>query len=206
MITLIIVDDHKIFREGLKSLIETQSDELKILGEASNGSSAIALINKTKPDVAILDFAMPDMDGLDVLKIIKQKHTNLKTIMLTAHYDPVIFNGSMDLGADGFLLKKDSFDDILGAVKAVIANKKFISRTVIKNSTNNMIIEKLTNREVEIFKLLAKGLTINDISKRFQISIKTVDTHKYNIMNKLDIHTSVDIVRIGYKLGLHNEI
>ncbi|MBF0540939.1 MAG: response regulator transcription factor [Nitrospirae bacterium] len=205
MITIIISDDHKIFREGLKSLIQEYSDEFKILGEASSGSSTIKLIDETKADIAILDFSMPDMDGLDVLKKIKQNHNNIKTIMLTAHYDPIIFNCAVDLGVDGFLLKEDSFQDILTAIKTVIVNKKFISKTIDINSTYYALFEKLTDREMEIFKLLAKGLSINDISKRFQISVKTVDTHKVRIMGKLDIHTSVDIVRLGYRLGLHNE-
>lgn len=206
MITLVISDDHKIFREGLRALIQSYSDELKILGEAGSGRAAITLIEETCPDIVILDFSMPDLDGLDVLKIIKEKQPNIKIIMLTAHYDPVIFSSAMDLGINGFVLKDDTFEDILSAIKTVSVDEKFISKTIKSNTTYYTLTERLTNRELEIFKLLAIGLSIKDISKRLQISAKTVDTHKVRIMGKLDIHKSVDIVKLGYKLGLHNKI
>lgn len=204
MIRTILADDHGIFRQGLAMLMKNLP-EILLVGQAADGLVAERLIMETTPDLAVLDISMPGQDGLKVVKSIKKQGINTRCILLTMHNDPKMAARALSCGADGFLLKESAFDDLKQAVNEVMCGAIYISpKMVCDIILDNASVGKktLTPREQEILVCIASGLTNPQIASQLYISVKTVDTHRYRIMKKLDLHTIADLVRYAIRTGL----
>lgn len=205
MINIVIADDHEIFRQGLCGLISSAEDiNLSIVGEASTGNEAIRLIKEKKPDVAILDVSMPEKDGFEVAREIYRVGMDTKIIILTMHKERSALKKAMDIGIQGFIIKDDTFDDLIYGIKAILSGKQFISPSVshLIYTVGQDLEESLTKREIEILRLVSNGMTNKKIADNLNISVKTVDTHRTRIMFKLDVHSTAELVKYSIKNGL----
>lgn len=196
-IKIIIADDHPIFRKGLRKIIEADN-EIEILGEAENGESALKKILDLKPDIALLDIDMPKLTGIQVLKELKKRKVNIKTIFLTVYSDESIFDEAMNLGILGYVLKDSAISDIINCIKSVADEKYYITPSLsdflinLKNKLKRMeenkpALNRLTKTEMNVLSLLAEGKTSRQIGEKMFISHKTVDNHKANISDKLEL-------------------
>jgi DNA-binding NarL/FixJ family response regulator len=208
MIRVIIADDHVIFRQGLLKLLQSSQD-IEVAGEAGTGPETMNLVTSEKPDLAILDISMPGFDGFEILQRIQSQDINTKVIFLTMYKDTLMARKALQAGASGYILKDNAFADLLYAISTVSAGGTFISPSVSKSFVYSSDAEEraqqfLTLRESEVLKLIASGLTNKQIADKLFISIKTVETHRKNIMQKLDVHTIADLVKYTIKTGLLN--
>jgi len=206
MIRVIVADDHVIFRQGLLNLLQS-SKNIAVAGEAGAGPETINLVTREKPDIAILDISMPGFDGFEILERIQSMGTGTKVIFLTMHKDPLTAKRALQSGASGYVLKDNAFEDLLYAINTVSVGGTFISPSVLESVIKAPLYEDkesrvLTLREREVLKLIATGLKNRQIAHELFISIKTVETHRTNIMQKLDIHTTALLVQYAIKIGL----
>lgn len=206
MIKVIIADDHVIFRQGLLKLLQSATD-IAVIGEAGEGHESLGLIKKEIPDVAVLDISMPGLNGIEIVQEIEILGLATNVIFLTMHNDPLTAKKAMQTNALGYVLKDDAFEDLLYAIRAVAFGRTFISPSISQKilksgkpkETENRI---LTEREQEVLRLIALGLTNKKIAEKLFISVKTVDTHRTRILQKLGAHTAADLVRYAIKIGL----
>jgi DNA-binding NarL/FixJ family response regulator len=206
VIKVVIADNHVIFRQGLVQLLQSEED-ISIAGEAGDGYETLNLVTDKKPDILILDITMPGLDGFEVYEKIKSQGIETKVIFLTMHKDPLIAKRAVQSNAAGYVLKDNAFEDLLYAIRAVYSGGTFISPSIsdkiLKESPlKEQAYQTLTVREREILRLIASGLTNKQVAKKLFISVKTVETHRTNIMQKLDIHITADLVRYAIKIGL----
>lgn len=206
MIRVLIADDHVIFRQGLLKLLQAAGD-ISVVGETGDGAEALNRIIKERPDIAILDISMPVLDGFEILQKIREAGIETKIIFLTMHKDSITAKRAIQLEISGYVLKDNAFEDLLYAIRAVFSGGTFVSPSISQKifappSCEGRESQMLTVREREILKLIASGLTNKQIADRLFISVKTVETHRTNIMQKLDIHTIADLVRYAIKIGL----
>ncbi len=208
MITVIVVDDHKIFRQGLIELLQTTQDiDINIIAEVGDGHEAFEIIKDKKPDLAIVDVSMPGLNGLELTKSIIKEGFITKIMVLTMHKDAALADNIISLGASGYILKDNDFEDLIYAIKKIIKGEKFISSSIsddilsLKNRTNP-IKKIITDREKEVLCLIAKGFTNKKVAKELFISVKTVETHRTNIMNKLGVNKVAGLVRYAIEMGL----
>lgn len=206
-ITVIIADDHPVFRRGLQMIISSDN-QLNVVGEAADGRQAVELISNAKPDVAVLDVTMPELNGFDVVRQVQELDLATRIIFLTMHRDEAMFNAAMDLGAMGYLLKESAVDDIVGGIKIVAEGEYFISpvlddfivnrRQRLTNSTGERSgIADLTKTEQQILKFIAEDKTSREIGDLLFISVRTVERHRQNIANKLKIHGSNSLLKFA---------
>jgi DNA-binding NarL/FixJ family response regulator len=206
-INIIIADDHPIFRRGLNMIIASDPS-LKVLAEASNGNEALALIQQLKPQVAVLDIDMPKKNGFDVLKEVQALSLTTSIIFLTMHKDEALFNGALDLGVKGYLLKDSAVSEIIDSVKAVALGENFISPTLstflinrsLKNnkvSENKTLLDKLTLSEQRILLLIAEDKTTKEIADVLYISTRTVENHRSHICQKLNLQGTNALLRFA---------
>lgn len=204
LIRILLADDHTIVREGIRSLLEEESD-MTVVGEASDGHSAIRMAFQLKPDVILMDIAMPLLNGLEATRKIKDDLPDIKILILTMHENEEYIRRVLASGAMGYILKDAAARDLLGAIRTVYTGEMILSpavtRLVIedylrwgdlqpeKNSTG------LSPREREILQLIAEGYTNKQIADILSISIKTVQTHRLNLMRKLDLHDRADLIK-----------
>jgi len=211
MYKIILADDHAILRAGLKGLIDKDPD-LKIVEQASNGAELLAKLKSQKCDLAIVDISMPEMDGLTAIKVIKQKYPKVKILVLTMQKDNEHFKHALISGADGYLLKDDAYEQLILAIKLLLKGKRYTSPSISEVVTDRFIrsldevegpsIEILTKRERKILELVASGLPNKNIASRLRISIRTVETHRANLSNKLGIKNTAGLVRYALSKGL----
>jgi len=198
MYSMIIADDHALFREGLKTLLLTDK-RFQVTGEAEDGEQALELILKNKPEVAVLDVALPKMSGITVVQNVSARKLSTRCIMLTMHEEPEIALSALSAGAQGYILKGHTFDELKIAVEQVLSGKKFISPKiagmVFDAATRQKDQRRLTKREREILELVSQGISNVKIAELLHISEKTVSTHKTRVMAKLDIHSTPELVR-----------
>lgn len=206
MIRVIVADDHVIFRQGLLNLLQS-SDNIAVAGESGTGPETISLVMQGKPDIAILDICMPGLDGFEILERIQSMGTDTKVIFLTMHKDALMARKALQSGASGYVLKDNAFEDLLYAINTVSTGGKFISPSVLESVIKVPLSEDksspvLTLREREVLKLIATGLRNKQIAQELFISIKTVETHRTNIMQKLDVHSTASLVQYAISTGL----
>jgi len=206
MIRVIVADDHVIFRQGLLKLLQS-AEGITVAGEAGDGKEALAMIVKESPDIAVLDISMPGLSGIEISKELKARGCATKVVYLTMHNDVLTAKQALISGVSGYILKDDAFEDLLYAIKAVASGRKFISPSIsdkILHSSPLKVVEKniLTEREREILKLIASGLTNKKIADKLSISVKTVETHRARILQKLDFHTTAELVKYAIKTEL----
>lgn len=209
MIRVVIADDHVIFRQGLLKLLQSARD-ISVIGEAGNGNEILNLIIRERPDLAILDISMTGLGGLEIAEEIRNKKVDTKVIFLTMHNDPLTAKKAILSGASGYIIKDNAFEDLLYAIRAVASGGKFISPSISEKVLNSCMAKEvgnhiLTVRESEILRLIASGLSNKQIADKLCISVKTVETHRARIMQKLDLHTTADLVRYAIRTGLLKE-
>ena len=212
---ILLADDHTIVRQGLRSLLENKV-QAKIIAEASDGREAVSLAEKFKPDLVIMDIAMPGLNGLDALAQIKQLEKEIKVIILSMHIEDDYVIRALRSGAAGFVYKGSAFEDLSLALKAVIKGEIFLSPAVsqvlvngfvkngLENNNANKPINELSSREREIMQLYAEGKSRSEIANLLSISVKTVDRHKENIKTKMHLKSDSDIARMAKDCGLTN--
>jgi DNA-binding NarL/FixJ family response regulator len=210
-VRILIADDHKILREGLRSLLEKQST-FAVVAEAEDGLTAFEGVKKHKPDIAILDIGMPGLNGIEVTRKIRSETTETRVIALSMHADRRFVMGVLEAGANGYLLKDSAFAELVTAVMAVAKGKMYLSpsiaETVIKSSLEKLDRGKqassvlLSGREREVLQMIAEGKSTKEISFKLFVSTKTVETHRKQIMDKLNIHTVAGLTKYAIREGL----
>lgn len=207
-INIFIVDDHKIIREGL-SAIFLMTDNINVLEEASNYDELQVKLNKKIPDVIIMDIELPGKSGIEITEIITEKYPSIKVLVLSSYIDFDTIQDAIKKGAKGFLPKDSSSDELINAIYALYNNDEYfgeqISKVIMKNYLKDInkpttrSVDEISEREKEIVILFAEGLSYKQIADRLFISPKTVDTHKRNIQEKLNLKTTVDLVKYAIK-------
>ena len=201
---IFLVDDHPLVRLWLGQLIEEQSD-LVVCGEADTVSEALRRIEATKPDLAIVDISLPESSGLELIKKIRSTQPDLRVIVLSMHDERVYAERAIRAGARGFVMKRETADRIIEAIYKVLHGKLAVSASVTASFTEKFgegrvpppgpVVERLSDRELEIFQLLGTGADSRGIAKRLQISIKTVQAHCANIKDKLELENATELLR-----------
>jgi len=210
-IRIILADDHTILREGLKVLLEKQGN-IKVVAEASNGQEAVSKTVEFQPDVVILDISMPLMEGLEATRQIRREAPNVRILVLTMHDDSEFFLQLLRAGASGYVTKKSVASDLINAVEAVYRGESFfctsMSKTLLSDylrlvkNTEETEQEELTPREREIVKLIAEGYTNQEIAELLHRSVKTIESHRANILSKLGVHDSIELVKYAVRKKL----
>lgn len=212
MVKLALADDHQLVLDGLKALIN-DVPEFELVAEGSNGKDLCLIVDNFDVDLVLVDIDMPIMNGMQATEVIKKKHPEVKVIVLTMHNEKAIIQKVLESGADGYLLKNTNQKELVTAIKEVNAGRKYFSTEVTlslasagegsKVRLQNVEVDtSLTEREIEILKLIAKGLSNKEIGDQLFISHRTVDTHRTNLMRKLDVKNIAGIVRYAVKSGL----
>jgi DNA-binding NarL/FixJ family response regulator len=210
-ITSLLADDHKITRDGLKALLENQ-DHLRVVGEAENGRQAVRLALDLEPDVIVMDINMPELNGIEATRQILAELPATKIIALSMYSDKRYVVGMLKAGVSGYLLKNCAFDELVAAISAVMKNQNYMSQkiagTVMKDyasileSSDSSPASQLTVREREVLQLIAEGLKTKDIAARIHVSVKTVETHRQQIMRKLNAKSVAELTKIALREGL----
>jgi len=212
-ITILVVDDHTVVREGLHKMLDLEED-FEVVGEAKNGRQAVTLALDIKPDVILMDIAMPGLNGLESTRQILKAFPDTKIIILTAHNDDAYVNSATSAGAVGFLLKQTSAHNVCRAIREVQNGKTFFGNSIARRLSRlhqqspelpGMIGKKqtlLTSREVEVLQLIAEGKANKETALDLGISIKTVEKHRGNLMEKLDIHDTASLTRYAISAGI----
>ena len=208
---IIIADDHRILREGLKALLSSDP-ELEVVGEAEDGQEAIRVVEKFKPGLVLMDLSMPRMNGMDAIKESKKRSPETKVLVLTVHKTDEYILATLQAGADGYVLKDSTNVELRMAIKNVLGGKFFISRRVSGKVFEGYLGKKslkfttpwetLTFREKEILKLIAEGHKNKEIAHLLGIGVKTVDKHRFNLMQKLDLHNAAVLTAMALEKGL----
>ncbi|XOV91691.1 MAG: response regulator [Bacteroidota bacterium] len=201
-IKIILVEDHPMVRIGLKSLL-SGSDHIDIIDEAANGVEAIESIEKESPDIVVSDISMPQMNGLQLAKYIQENHPQIKVLLLTIHMEPEYIIEGFDLGIMGYLPKDSSQEELIEAIDTIQSGGRYMSQKVseilaqrlIRKDPLNKQNAKLTPREVKILEMLVDGDRNKEIAEKLSISVRTVDTHRTNIMRKLDVNNTAELVK-----------
>lgn len=209
MIRILLVDDHTIFRQGIRMLLNLQRD-FEVVGEAEDGSQAVSMVQNLKPDVVLMDIAMKGIDGLTSTKDILLINPKTKVIFLTQHENKEYILPALKIGAVGYVLKRAAADEVVNAIRATYQGRSFLDPEIADivisayRQGNEDSYETLTDREREILVLLAKGYTNNKIAPILNISPKTVDYHRTNLMKKLNLHSKVELTKYAIRRGLIN--
>ena len=208
MIRVLLADDHAVVRTGFRLLLQTQSD-VSVVGEAASGEAACQLYTELVPDVLVLDLAMPGMGGLETLKRIRAKHAQARVLALSAHDDPVHARRALQEGALGFLSKRSAPETLLEAVTIVAAGRRFIDASLAQKlalaeveGAGKSPVERLSEREFEVFIRLARGATVQRIADDLKLSASTVGTHLYNIKQKLGASNQSELTLLAIRHGL----
>ncbi|RME44035.1 MAG: DNA-binding response regulator [Chloroflexi bacterium] len=212
-IRVLIVDDHALMRAGLKALLGTQPD-IQVVGQAASGIEAVRSAAELEPDIVLMDISMAGLDGVQATQKIKSMTPNVKIIALTMHEDESVVRGVLKAGASGYVLKRGAEDELLVAIRAVHRGEAFIPPSLTRSFINDYLDAApdsdtsnepeipLTPRELEVLSLIARGYKNQEIAEELVISVKTVETHKANIKEKLGIRAQADLVRYALRKGL----
>ena len=211
---ILVVDDHPLVREGLKTTISSRTD-YEVVGEAERADEALRLVHELRPDLVLLDLALPDQNGLEVCRQIRSRRLKVRVIVVSMHSKIDHIVKAFQAGANGYIVKDSPPDKLIRGIKSVLDGDFFMDSTVShkvvqrlmqskedRAKIKNNAYETLTSREQEILALLAEGLTNQQIAARLFISIKTVKNHRANIMQKLNLHSTHELIRYAAKIGL----
>lgn len=209
--TVVLAEDHTILREGLRALLSCEPD-LQIIGEAGNGQEAVQIANQHKPSLILMDITMPLTNGTDAIRVIKRRLPATKIIALTVHKTEEYVRAALEAGADGYVLKDDSSLELLHAIRHVLRNKVYLSPGICNSIVTGYLegangpihlrrLERLTNREREVLKLIAEGLKNKEIAVHLSVSLKTVEKHRSNLMKKLDLHSGPALTAYAFENG-----
>lgn len=207
-IRLLLVDDHTVLRSGLRLLLDSNSD-MTVVGEAESGEEAIEKVKEINPDIVLLDISMPGMGGIQALQKIKQI-SEAKVLMLTMHADEEYLKGGLQAGASGYVLKQAADSELIGAIREVYSGRIYLDSGMAQNllktiylppNNKNQINSTLTDREREVLKLIALGYTNKEIGELLVVSVKTVESHKTKIMEKIKCKKRSEMVRYAIENG-----
>jgi len=208
---IILADDHGIMREGLRALLEKQPG-IEVIAEAENGRTTVELSRELKPDVVIIDIAMPDLNGIEATRQIVAESPGIKVIALSMHSDRKFVREMLSAGASGYMLKDSAFEELDKAISTVNDNKTYLSPgiadTVVKDYLGKIVTDNsaasiaLTNREREVLQLFAEGKTTKQIASLLFVSIKTIETHRKQIMDKLGLNSIAELTKYAIREGL----
>ncbi|MCK5721787.1 MAG: response regulator transcription factor [Gammaproteobacteria bacterium] len=213
--TILLADDHSILRAGLRSILDNHPD-FKIIAEADNGKDALQKSIALKPDLLLTDLSMPKTNGTECIRELKKRAPEVKVLVLTMHAGEEHIHAAINAGADGYVLKDDSHDELIKAIKNILNGKTHLSPSICNNAINDYLNvsktnkptaswEILTHREREVIKLIAEGYRSKDIAEYLTISIKTVEKHRSNLMKKLDLHSVSSLTNYATQHGLANQ-
>jgi DNA-binding NarL/FixJ family response regulator len=207
---IILADDHKITRQGLRSLLEKESD-MEVIAEAEEGRAAVKLAAKLSPDIVIMDVSMPDLNGMEAARQITAERPQVKIVALSMHSDSLFVTEMLKSGASGYLLKDCAFEELTQAIRAVAAGKTYLSPAISGVVVNDYVHRLstgdfsgdgvLSHREREVLQLLAEGKSTKQIAFHLHISVKTVETHRRQIMEKLNIHSVAELTKYAIRKG-----
>ena len=211
-IRLLLADDHRLMRQGLKSLIQAEAG-MEIVGEADNGTEVVALATKLRPHIVIMDIAMPDLNGIEATRQIINANPQTKVIALSGHDSTQFVREMLSAGASAYLLKKRAYEELIQAIREVMNGKKFLSPDVAQGvmdayvKLSSLRDEKpafviLTEREREVLQRLAEGSATKETADALNVSVKTVETHRRNIMEKLNLHSIAELTKYAVREGL----
>jgi two-component system, NarL family, response regulator NreC len=212
MIRIVLADDHSVMRSGLRALLQ-QHPDMQVIGEANDGREALSLAESLKPDVAVLDITMPNLNGIEAARQMAAKQLDVAIIMLSMHSDESYVLRALRAGVRGYLLKEAAEIDLLHAIRAVTQGKSFFSPMVSRMLAEDYIrrlqgkevvdsYELLTAREREILQLIAEGNSNKDIANLLSLSLYTVETHRGNILQKLNLHSVPDLILYAVRKGV----
>jgi DNA-binding NarL/FixJ family response regulator len=210
-IRVLLVDDHQMFREGLRSLLAADP-EIQVVGEADSGRTALKLACEAKPNITVMDVSMPDLNGIEATRQIKAAVPHTRVIALSAHSDRRFVARMLEAGASGYLLKDCAFDELTRAIRSVSKNLTYLSPAVaagvVEDSLGRTLPPQpqgtaaLTPRHREVLQLVAEGLTTKQIAARLHVSVKTVETHRQQLMKRLDVQSVADLTKHAIREGL----
>lgn len=210
-ISVLLADDHAVLRQSLRALLEMNED-IVVIGEAGDGREAVALVDQLKPSVVLMDLAMPIMDGIEATRQIIKKHPDIRVLALTAHESEEYLFQFLDAGGTGLMVKKTGFHDLVAAIKSVHCEGAFLSPSMVSALVKDFTLRgqnrgkdwnaDLTLKESEVLMLIAEGDTNDEIAAKLNRSVKIIETHRMNLMEKLDLHNRGEILRYAIRHGL----
>lgn len=209
---VLLVDDHTVIRAGIKLLLERHRD-WQVVGEAADGREALKAVEKLRPDVVVMDLAMPNLNGMEATRQLLSTHPKTSVVVLSMHSDEGYVLRALKAGARGYVLKDSTETDLIDAVKAVLAGKSYfspaVSRLLVEDYTRQLrdrdledTFELLTNREHEVLQLAAEGKSNKEIAGLLNLSVYTVETHRKNIMEKLNLHSVPELILYAVRKGV----
>lgn len=207
---VLLADDHVLIRHGIKNIIK-KNDQFVVVGEVSNGKQLMTFLEDSETDLIILDISMPDIGGMEAIGLVKAKYPWIKILMLTMHKNKQYFYNAMAAGADGYLMKDDSDEELLVAITKVLSGKSYISPYMTDDFADDVInmyrnerrtpFQELTKREKEILQLVVQGLTSKKMAEQLNLSQRTIDHHRSNLLRKFNRKNSVDLVNYAVRNG-----
>lgn len=208
-IRILIADDHRIMRAGLKSLL-TSDANLEVVGEATNGEEALQAVARLRPDIALMDIGMPGNEGLEATREVIQSMPQTRVLMLTMHEDSAMLQECLRAGASGYIIKRAAESELIDAIYAVNRGIIYVHPSLMRALVTPPRLapvaqedpDALTSREIDILKLIVQGHTNRQIADALSISVRTVETHRANLMEKLNLHSRVDLVRYASEHNL----
>jgi DNA-binding NarL/FixJ family response regulator len=208
-IRILIVDDHDVVAEGLRHLIEAQPD-MEVVASVRDGREAVRVTMKTEPGIVLMDSAMPELNGTEATHLIRQRLPETKVIMVSMHSDPVHVVRALQAGASGYVIKRSAAKEVVGAIRAVRAGKRYLSEPLadsvidqyLSGSSPQDSVQRLSSRERQVLQMLAEGRSMAEIAATLSLSQKTVETYRARMMDKLDIHDLAGLVRFAIKQGI----
>jgi two-component system response regulator NreC len=207
---ILIADNHTLFLQGLRGLVEQQSD-FEVVGEASDGREAVQRTKELRPDVVLMDVVMPGLNGFDATRMIREEIPGTRVLALSMHVDKRYVLGMLDAGASGYVPKDAGFDEVARAIRAVAVGQGYLAPSIAglvvegyarRTTVSPAPTSVLSQREREVLQLLAEGSTAREIGRRLHISVKTVETHRRNLLGKLELETVADLVRYAIREGI----
>ena len=204
-IRVLLTDDHTLFRQGLRTLLEGEPD-IEVAGEAANAADAVALAEQLRPDVVLMDIGMTGMSSFEATRQIRKERPETKILFLSMYDDEDYLAESVEIGASGYILKESPAEQLLSAIREVYRGGNYLSPRLLTRLVDDFRMQSrspmrqprfgtLTKREREIMKLLAEGKSVKEIATGYDLSVKTVEAHKFNLMRKLDIHNKAQLVQ-----------
>jgi DNA-binding NarL/FixJ family response regulator len=211
-IRLVLADDHQLMREGLKALIEKEHG-MTVVGEAQDGMTTVDLVRKLSPHVVVMDVAMPDLNGIDATRKVIKANPRLKVVALSGHVNQGFVREMFAAGASAYVLKQTACDELVRAIRDVVAGKKYLSSEVARGVLDAYVelsqpasptpaFAVLTEREREVLQMISEGKSTKEIGGTIKVSVKTVETHRHNIMEKLNLHSVAELTKYAIREGL----
>lgn len=207
---IVLADDHVLIRHGIKNIIAKEA-QLQIVGEVGNGEELLSYLKNDLPELVILDISMPKINGVDLTRILKKSYPSVKILMLTMHKNKQFFYQAMSAGADGYLIKSDSDDELLLAINKIRSGRTYISPYLVDDFTDDVLkayrneevttFTGLTKREKQILSMVVEGHTSKDMAAKLNLSPRTIDHHRSNLLKKFKMKNSIDLVNYAVRKG-----